>query len=65
MSRRGREMESWRVARGVMLLMAGCGSLGAAAWAQAESPEPIITDRPDFTESTETVPAARTQIEGG
>jgi hypothetical protein len=27
--------------------------------------EPIITDRPDFTESTETVPVGMTQVEGG
>jgi len=27
--------------------------------------EPLITDRPDFTESTETVPAGMTQVEGG
>lgn len=27
--------------------------------------EPLITDRPDFTESTETVPTGMTQVEGG
>lgn len=27
--------------------------------------DPIVTDRPDFTESAETVPAGRTQVEGG
>lgn len=27
--------------------------------------EPIVTDRPDYTESTETVPAGRMQLEGG
>jgi len=32
---------------------------------QASEVEPIITDRPDFTESTETVPAGMTQIEAG
>src|SRR5262245_31627156 len=27
--------------------------------------EPLISDRPDFTESTQTVPSGRAQIEGG
>ncbi len=36
-------------------------------WCAAqESPaEPIVTDRPDFTESTETIPVGRIQIESG
>lgn len=33
--------------------------------AQTSEVEPIITDRPDFTESTETVPPGMIQIEGG
>ena len=32
---------------------------------KAEKVEPLITDRPDFTESAETVPQGMTQIEGG
>lgn len=32
--------------------------------AQEES-EPLVTDRPDFTESAETVPRGRVQVEGG
>lgn len=32
---------------------------------QTSAREPIITDRPDFTESTETVPTGMTQIEAG
>ena len=53
--------------------------LGGAAFAQGASPstpsapvaakaqklEPIVTDRPDFTESAETVANGMTQIEGG
>lgn len=30
-----------------------------------DKPQPIVTDRPDFTESAETVPAGRVQLEGG
>lgn len=58
--------------------VAGVGILfwPAAARAQGNTPaapnlakvseaEPIVTDRPDFTESTETVPAGMTQIEAG
>lgn len=33
--------------------------------AQESSVEPIVTDRPDFTESVETVPARRVQLETG
>jgi hypothetical protein len=33
--------------------------------AKAQALEPIVTDRPDYTESTDTVPAGMTQIEGG
>ena len=31
----------------------------------ADEPEPIVTDRPDFTESSDTVPFGRMQLEGG
>ncbi|CAG0992610.1 hypothetical protein PHYC_02381 [Phycisphaerales bacterium] len=31
----------------------------------AEGPEPLVTDRPDVTESTPTIPAGRVQLEGG
>jgi hypothetical protein len=37
----------------------------AAEEAAAPEIEPIITDRPDFTESTQTVPQGMIQIEGG
>lgn len=35
------------------------------AWRPAPLTDPIVTDRPDFTESTETVPRGRFQLEGG
>ena len=38
--------------------------LGACA-ARHGVPDPIVTDRPDFTESAETVPAGMVQVEGG
>lgn len=38
--------------------------LGDEGSGVAES-EPLVTDRPDFTESPETVPPARVQLEGG
>ena len=47
------------------MMLLGVTALLGAAQAEESKPEPIITDRPDFTESTETVPAGRTQIEGG
>lgn len=42
-----------------------CSIIVMAPLAHAQKLEAIITDRPDFTESTETVPLGRTQIEGG
>jgi hypothetical protein len=41
--------------------------LGASAWwpACAAGAEPLVADRPDFTESTETVGPGRLQLEGG
>ncbi|MFQ5990494.1 MAG: hypothetical protein ACE5K9_11330 [Candidatus Methylomirabilales bacterium] len=32
---------------------------------QGSKPDPLVTDRPDFTESTETVAPGRFQIEAG
>lgn len=54
------------------LAAAQCG-LGGAAWAQSSAPNettepgtpPLITDRPDFTESPQTVPKGMVQIEAG
>lgn len=54
------------------LTAAQCG-LSGAAWAQSSAPNepiepgvpPLITDRPDFTESPQTVPKGMTQIEAG
>ena len=54
-------------------LIALSGALGATAGAQSSVPEPtvapgvppLITDRPDFTESPQTVPAGLMQIEAG
>lgn len=48
-----------------------CGVLGLAAIGAAGSTspaaaaEPLVTDRPDFTESAETIPRGQTQIETG
>src|SRR5215207_9321663 len=55
--------------RSRILVLALPGLLLAAAvvaqegWSGLE--EPLITDRPDFTESTETVPRGHFQVEGG
>ncbi len=38
---------------------------GWAWWNPAPLTEPIVTDRPDFTESTSTVPRGHVQLEGG
>jgi hypothetical protein len=51
--------------------LAACAALGTmvsavSACARVKvAPGPIVTDRPDFTESTETVPAGMVQAEGG
>ena len=45
-------------------LIPGCALLLAAATAPAKA-QTIITDRPDFTESTATVPQGRFQLEAG
>ena len=48
----------------IALILATC-FLPVACLAQESKTEPIVTDRPDFTESTETVPRGRFQLEGG
>lgn len=64
------------VGLGLSAALLGASLWPGAAWAQESEPatpnpeqesgvEAIITDRPDFTESTETVPAGMTQVEGG
>ncbi|MBW3624064.1 MAG: transporter [Armatimonadetes bacterium] len=40
-------------------------SLAAALPCRAQEGEPLITDRPDFTESPQSVPKGRLQLEGG
>ncbi len=47
-----------------LLIGLSCGASGAA-WAQEKESEPLITDRPDFTESPQTVPRGQVQVEGG
>lgn len=47
------------------LLKLGGLFLAVSSPACAQESEAILTDRPDFTESTETVPAGKTQTEGG
>jgi hypothetical protein len=46
-------------------LLAMTVALGVTSLPSALAQEPIITDRPDYTESVETVPPGMTQIEGG
>ena len=50
-----------------MLGLTATGSFAQEAAAQKTDPmdEPLITDRPDFTESTEAVPAGHLQLETG
>jgi hypothetical protein len=55
-------MIRWKLsALAVLLLLASSG------WcvAQGSGSEPLVSDRPDFTESPETVPAGRFQVEAG
>ncbi|HVF10770.1 MAG TPA: transporter [Abditibacteriaceae bacterium] len=47
------------------ICLCGAALMGAAQGQENKESEPIITDRPDFTESTETVPDRMTQVEGG
>ena len=49
-----------------LLMMIGALLLQTHAGAAPQNAiDPLITDRPDFTESTETVPVGMTQVEGG
>jgi hypothetical protein len=41
------------------------GAVRADDTTEKTKAEPIVTDRPDFTESTDTVPAGKMQLEGG
>jgi hypothetical protein len=74
MPTREKSMDKWILRkRSSLYLLAAFSMLlpplhAFAAPQSAEEPlieEPLITDRPDFTESTETVPAGMTQVEGG
>jgi len=50
------------------LALLGSVALSLAAYAQDTSDteaEPLVTDRPDFTESAETIPVDRAQVESG
>ena len=57
----------------VLIVAVACCGMHGAAWAQSSAPNetmeaevpPLITDRPDFTESPQTVPKGMTQIEAG
>jgi hypothetical protein len=52
--------------RGSVLLLAALSyAPSGVIWAQESEKQPLITDRPDFTESPQTVPAGRVQIEAG
>lgn len=53
-------MKCWRI---WATLMVATGASGAPA--QDGKTNPIITDRPDFAESTETIPPGRVQLESG
>ncbi len=44
---------------------ASCLALAACASVNRSNLEPLVTDRPDFTESSETVPAKMAQLESG
>ena len=50
------------IARAV-LTIAGVGAMGCATASAAR--EPLVSDRPDFTESTETMKRGEAQLEGG
>lgn len=47
------------------MILAACGRPPVAGVRAAPEPEPIVTDRPDFTESAAVVPTGRTQLEAG
>ncbi len=48
-----------------LLLLATFAHVGAGSVAGAQSPEPLVTDRPNFTESAITVAPGRVQVEAG
>jgi len=48
-----------------MVVLAGLAALLGAATVTGQTPDPILTDRPDQTESAESVPAGFVQIELG
>lgn len=61
-------MENRAVTISLLMLATGIACPGYAQNASptpATVPDPIVTDRPDFTESTEVVPLRRSQLEGG
>ncbi len=55
-------MKRWRLS--ILVALALVASSGWSA-AQGSEPEPLVTDRPDFTESPETVAPGRFQLEAG
>ena len=46
-------------------LLASNGIVGAADFARSQETEPLVTDRPDFTESASVPGGGRVQVEGG
>jgi hypothetical protein len=48
----------------ILILAALIGAM-ATARAGEGADDPLITDRPDFTESPQVVPQGRVQVEGG
>lgn len=52
-----------RIAGLLLAALGGAAAAGAQSFSGLE--DPIVTDRPDFTESTEVVPRGHFQIEGG
>lgn len=70
-NRRGRTRSRWAALPVSATVLAVSLAMPSAAAAQqpsqgeAESAEPLVTDRPDATESTETVAAGRFQLESG
>lgn len=48
-----------------VLALSAAGAQAPLRADEVEAVEPLVTDRPDFTESAQTVPAGRVQVEGG
>jgi hypothetical protein len=65
MARRSKLARASAIPLCAMLLCTVVGSAAAAQDATADTGEPLVTDRPDFTESAETVARGRVQVEGG